>query len=162
LFQGFMDEPHIRLIGVEAGGTSNHIGCHAARMIEAKPGVLHGCYSMLLQNDSGQVVDTHSISAGLDYPMIGPQHAALAKANRAHYTCVRDHEALEAFQCLSQTEGIIPALESSHALAYYIAQAKRYHRDDIVVINLSGRGDKDMSHALKHIKQHMEAQACTL
>jgi len=144
IFSPFINNPKVNLVGVEAGGSSFRPGKHAARFAGGKPGVLHGCYSYLLQDTAGQVQPTHSISAGLDYPMVGPQHAALYKLKRAHYTSVTDNEALDAFKALSKTEGIIPALESSHALAYYIQHAKDFNSSDVVVINLSGRGDKDL------------------
>lgn len=140
IYQAFLEED-VRLIGVEAGGNGKQ---HAARFRGGSPGVLHGCYSYLLQDEHGQVQNTHSISAGLDYPMIGPQHAALYESGRVQYTDVTDDQAVAALQCLAQSEGIIAALESSHALAYYIQNAKHYHADDIIVINLSGRGDKDL------------------
>lgn len=156
IFQGFLTDHDVRLIGVEAGGTSNQPGDHAARFVDAKKGVLHGCFSYLLQDQHGQVLDTHSISAGLDYPMIGPQHAALHDSQRATYTHVRDHEALRAFNLLCKTEGIIPALESSHALAYYMLNARNYQDNDIVVINLSGRGDKDLPQILNNPDFNLE------
>ena len=106
--------------------------------------MLHGCYSYLLQNQDGQIMDTHSISAGLDYPMVGPQHAQLYESGRAEYTSITNKEALTAFKYLATTEGIIPALESAHALAYYIREAQQLDPNSIVVINLSGRGDKDL------------------
>jgi tryptophan synthase beta subunit len=143
IFSAFFKDD-VRLTGVEAGGISDKPGEHAARFIDAKNGVLHGCYSIVLQDANGQIQPTHSISAGLDYPMIGPAHAALAESGRAKYTHVRDHEALAAFKLLTKTEGIIPALESSHALAQYIKHAKDYNPDDIIIVNLSGRGDKDL------------------
>lgn len=145
IFQAFLNNETVKLIGVEAGGFGNQLGEHAARLKNPTPGVLHGCYSYMLQNDEGQVAETHSISAGLDYPMIGPQHAELFAINRASYVNVSDEEALSAFQLLSKTEGIIPALESSHALAYIIKTGKDYQKNDIVIINLSGRGDKDLN-----------------
>jgi len=148
IFSSFIDDTKVRLVGVEAGGSGNKLGEHAARFTGGKPGVLHGCYSYLLQSKEGQVADTHSISAGLDYPMIGPQHAALFESKRVEYTSVTDAEALTAFKALSRTEGIIPALESAHALAFYIREAKTLDPDISVVINLSGRGDKDLPQLL--------------
>lgn len=145
IFSGFVDHPDVKLIGVEAGGSGDTLGEHAARLKDNKIGVLHGTHTYLLQDNQGQIAATHSISAGLDYPAIGPQHAQLHKIGRAHYSSVRDDEALNAFKLLSQTEGIIPALESSHALAYLLTEGKnQFQRDHIVVINLSGRGDKDL------------------
>lgn len=143
IFSGFLDD-EVALIGIEAGGKSVQLGEHAARFLQAKPGVLHGTYSYLLQDDYGQVAETHSISAGLDYPSVGPQHAALHALSRARYDSVSDDEALAAFKLLSRSEGIIPALESSHALAYVARTAHAHAKDDVILINLSGRGDKDL------------------
>lgn len=148
IFSGFMTDP-VRLIGVEAGGKSLSPGGHAARFLGGTPGVLHGCYSYLLQDDHGQVLNTHSISAGLDYPMVGPAHADLYTQGRAQYVASNDQESLAAFQLLSKTEGIIPALESAHALAYYQCHAHKYDPDDLILINLSGRGDKDLPQLLQ-------------
>lgn len=148
VFQPFINNKNVKLVGVEAGGKGNKLGEHAARMLEAKKGVLHGCYSYVLQEDNGQIAATHSISAGLDYPMIGPQHADLHDKGLVEYTAVTDDEALVAFKTLTRTEGIIPALESSHALAYYLRIAPQLAVDDVVVINLSGRGDKDLPQLL--------------
>lgn len=144
MFSAFIEQPDIKLYGVEAGGHGQKSGEHAARFQGGKPGVLHGCFSYVLQDDNGQILPTHSISAGLDYPMVGPQHAALFEAGRVDYVSVSDKQAIEAFKLLSQMEGIIPALESSHALAFYMQEAKQFNADDVVVINLSGRGDKDL------------------
>lgn len=144
IFSSFVPDESVQLVGVEAGGVGNKLGEHAARFIGGKKGVLHGCLSYVLQDENGQVATTHSISAGLDYPMIGPEHAALHDSGRVKYTAVTDQEALDAFKLLSKTEGIIPALESSHALAYYMQIAKDLPADTNVVINLSGRGDKDL------------------
>lgn len=149
MFTDFIQHNTVHLVGVEAGGIGDRIGEHAARFKDGKPGVLHGCYSYLLQDDNGQVQDTCSISAGLDYPMIGPQHAALFDRGRVKYTSVNNQQALDAFKLLSRTEGIIPALESSHALAYYIQEAKNFDPNAIIVINLSGRGDKDLPQLLE-------------
>jgi len=143
IFQAFLND-EVELIGVEAGGIGRELGQHAARLMQKRAGVLHGCYTYLLQDEAGQVAETHSISAGLDYPAIGPQHATLHALNRARYESVTDDEALHAFRLLSKTEGIIPALESSHALAYIIQCAKSFQAEDVVMINLSGRGDKDL------------------
>lgn len=144
MFQAFLNDENVKLVGVEAGGKGKQLGEHAARMQLSKPGILHGCYSYLLQNEEGQIANTHSISAGLDYPLIGPQHAALFAKGRVEYVSATDQQALQAFRLLSQTEGIIPALESSHALAYVIEHAKQYRKDELIVVNLSGRGDKDL------------------
>ncbi len=144
IFSAFIDNPGVVLIGVEAGGKGDQLGEHAARFKGGRPGVLHGCYTYLLQDDNGQVVPTHSISAGLDYPAIGPQHSMLYESGRAHYFSATDKEAIEAFKLLSQTEGIIPALESSHALAHVIKMAPSCAKEKVILINLSGRGDKDL------------------
>lgn len=144
IFSAFVDNPKVTLIGVEAGGKGNQAGEHAARFSGGKPGVLHGCYTYLLQDEYGQVLPTHSISAGLDYPAVGPQHSALYESGRATYVSVNDQEALAAFILLSQTEGIIPALESSHALAYVMKIAPGLSKDKVILINLSGRGEKDL------------------
>ena len=148
IFSQFIDDTTVKLVGVEAGGMSSKPGEHAARFAGGTPGVLHGCYSYLLQNSDGQVSKTQSISAGLDYPMIGPQHAALYENKRVEYDAVTDEEALMAFKLLSKTEGIIPALESAHALGFYMREAKNLDPNTIVVINLSGRGDKDLPNLL--------------
>lgn len=144
LFAPFIDDPDVKLIGVEAGGIGKDPGMHAARFEGGKPGVLHGCYTYLLQDNEGQILSTHSISAGLDYPAVGPEHAALFESGRAQYVSASDQEALEALILLSKTEGIIPALESSHALGYCLSQAKNFEKQDIIIVNLSGRGDKDL------------------
>jgi len=143
IFSSFLDDD-VELIGVEAGGTGDKLGQHAARFQCGKPGILHGCFSYLLQDEHGQVFDTHSISAGLDYPSVGPHHAELHDSKRVFYTSVTDDEVINAFKLLSRTEGIIPALESSHALAYIIKTADKIDPMKNVIINLSGRGDKDL------------------
>jgi tryptophan synthase beta chain len=135
----------VELIGVEAGGRGIETGEHSATLCAGEAGVLHGTLSYLLQDADGQVMPTHSISAGLDYPGVGPEHAMLRDSHRVAYAAVNDPEVLDAFTFLSRTEGIIPALESAHAVAYVMKNAGRYDRDDIVVINLSGRGDKDVA-----------------
>lgn len=153
IFQAFLDEK-TKLVGVEAGGkTVEEVGQHAARFQGGKLGVLHGCMSYVLQDPDGQIEKTDSISAGLDYPMIGPQHAYLNDIGRVKYTYATDQEALTALKDLARTEGIIAAMESAHAVAYYQKHAQDFDQDDIVIINLSGRGDKD----LDHIKNHFEA-----
>jgi len=144
LFHEFLDDASVRLVGVEAAGRGIASGQHAATLSAGRPGVLHGSYSYLLQDAHGQVLEAHSISAGLDYPGVGPEHAYLKASERALYESITDEEALEAFQRLCLTEGIIPALESSHAVAYAIKLAPRLRRDEIVLVNLSGRGDKDL------------------
>jgi len=144
MFAPFISKEHVKLVGVEAGGLGVKPGQHAARFSGGKPGVLHGAFTYLIQDEDGQVLPTHSISAGLDYPAVGPQHAALHESQRAQYVSVSDDEAIQALKLLSKTEGIIPALESSHALAYLIKIAPSLPKDYLVVINLSGRGDKDL------------------
>jgi len=147
MFHPFLGDESVRMIGVEAGGFGNELGQHAARFNLSgggRPGVLQGTLSYVLQDPSGQIADTHSISAGLDYPSIGPEHAFLHDQRRVEYTSVSDDEALEAFQQLCQLEGIIPALESAHAVAHAIKVAPQMKRDQILIVNLSGRGDKDI------------------
>jgi tryptophan synthase beta chain len=144
LFNDFIDEPSVRLIGVEAAGHGIDTGAHAASLSAGRPGVLHGSYSYLLQDDAGQVIETHSISAGLDYPGVGPEHAYLKASERAVYESITDEEALGAFKVMCESEGIIPALESSHAVAYVQKLAPRLRKDEIVLVCLSGRGDKDL------------------
>ncbi|MFB3060462.1 MAG: pyridoxal-phosphate dependent enzyme, partial [Candidatus Binatia bacterium] len=150
LFYEFLEDEKVRMVGVEAGGKGQELGQHAARFQGGRPGVLHGTYSYLLQDELGQVSTTHSISAGLDYPSIGPEHAHLRDMGRVDYTSVSDQEALEAFKILSELEGIIPALESSHAVAYCMKTKELTRKlgsdpgDLRVIINLSGRGDKDV------------------
>ena len=148
LFHPFLADSAIRMIGVEAGGSGNELGQHAARFNVAgggRPGVLQGTMSYVLQDDNGQVAATHSISAGLDYPSIGPEHAFLHDEGRVEYVSVSDEDALEAFQLLSKLEGIIPALESAHAVAQAIKTAREMRSDQLMVVNLSGRGDKDVN-----------------
>jgi tryptophan synthase beta chain len=147
LFHPFLADSSVKMIGVEAGGSGDELGQHAARFNTGgggRPGVLQGTMSYVLQDQHGQVASTHSISAGLDYPSIGPEHAFLHDEGRVEYSSVSDEEALEAFQLLSKLEGIIPALESAHAVAHAIKVAAAMKRDQIVVVNLSGRGDKDI------------------
>jgi tryptophan synthase beta chain len=147
LFHVFRDDPSVELIGVEAGGKGLDTGQHAARFgdpLLGRPGVLHGTYTYVLQDPSGQVKETHSISAGLDYPAVGPEHVMLRDSGRAEYTSATDAEALHAFQLLARTEGILPALESSHAIAEVIRRAPGMRPDQILLVNLSGRGDKDL------------------
>jgi tryptophan synthase beta chain len=156
LFYPFLGDQAVRMIGVEAGGTGNQLGQHAARFNAAgggRPGVLQGTMSYVLQDDRGQIATTHSISAGLDYPSIGPEHAFLHDEGRVEYTSVSDDEALEAFQTLSKLEGIIPALESAHAVAHGLKVASEMNSDQIVVINLSGRGDKDVDTVRESLKR---------
>src|SRR5215467_15969596 len=147
LFYEFVGDKQVRMIGAEAGGRGQDLGDHAARFSGGRPGVLHGTFSYMLQDENGQVVPTHSVSAGLDYPAVGPEHATLHDSGRVKYTSINDAEALAAFHELSHLEGIIPALESSHA----VAQAKklRVPAGQIVVVNLSGRGDKDVTEVMR-------------
>ncbi len=147
LFHAFRDDEDVELIGVEAGGHSIQSGEHAARFADldiSRVGVLHGTRSFVMQNQDGQILETHSISAGLDYPSVGPEHAYLRAMERAYYTYATDEEVLEAFQQLSQSEGIIPALESSHAVAEVIKLAPTMPKDSVILVNVSGRGDKDL------------------
>ncbi len=150
LFYQFLRDASVKLIGIEAGGRGGQLGEHAARLataqgfVGARPGVLHGTYTYVLQNEDGQIATTHSISAGLDYPAIGPEHAWLADQRRAEYSAVSDEAALDGARLLSRTEGIIPALESAHAIAGLIERSPQMRKDDLVILNLSGRGDKDM------------------
>jgi tryptophan synthase beta chain len=144
IFYPYLDREEVRLIGVEAAGLGLATGRHAASLSRGKPGVLHGNRTYLLQDENGQIIDTHSISAGLDYPGVGPEHAWLKDNARAEYVAVTDAEALQAFHDCCRLEGIIPALESSHALAYAAKLARELPREKILLVNLSGRGDKDM------------------
>jgi tryptophan synthase beta chain len=150
LFYAFLRDSDVKMIGIEAGGRGNELGEHAARLAAAqgyagaRPGVLQGTYTYVLQNRDGQIATTHSISAGLDYPAIGPEHAWLADQRRAQYSAVSDSAALDAARTLARTEGIIPALESAHAIAGLIERRAQFTPDDLVILNLSGRGDKDM------------------
>ena len=147
IFYPFAGDEEVRLVGVEAGGTGVETGRHSATLVAGSPGVLHGALSYLLQDENGQVVETHSISAGLDYPGVGPEHSYLRATGRATYVAADDPAVLRAFQVLSQEEGIIPALESAHAVAEVLkmGEAGELNADQIVVINLSGRGDKDIN-----------------
>ena len=147
MFHPFLADESVRMIGVEAGGLGNELGQHAARFNASgggRPGVLQGTMSYVLQDERGQIATTHSISAGLDYPSIGPEHAFLHDQGRVEYTSVSDDEALNAFEKLSRLEGIIPALESAHAVAHALQVARNMTNDQLLIINLSGRGDKDI------------------
>jgi tryptophan synthase beta chain len=144
IFHPFINDLDVQLIGVEAGGKGLKVGQHAARMINKDNGVLHGTHSYLLQDSDGQVVETHSISAGLDYPLIGPEHAHLHDIGRASYLAINDAECLEAFHFLCRNDGIIPALESSHAVAQVLKYKGQLAESAIAVVCLSGRGDKDV------------------
>ncbi|HIJ52506.1 MAG TPA: tryptophan synthase subunit beta [Planctomycetes bacterium] len=145
IFSGFMDDKDVKLLGVEAGGRSLNSGRHAATLVVGRVGILHGAKSYLLQDKEGQVHETESVSAGLDYPAVGPEHCLLKDTGRAEYVAAEDDEVLDAFELLSKTEGILPALESAHALAYLMSQKGKFDPDTIAVVNLSGRGDKDVS-----------------
>lgn len=144
-FYPYIEDKAVRLIGVEAGGLGLASGKHAATLCAGKPGVLHGNRTYLIQDENGQIIETHSISAGLDYPGVGPEHAWLKDSGRAEYVAVTDDEALDAFHKLTRMEGIMPALESSHAVAYALKLAPTLPRDQVLLVNLSGRGDKDMN-----------------
>ena len=145
LFYPYIDDANVRLIGVEAAGKGIDTNQHAATLSTGKPGVLHGNRTYLIQDENGQIIETHSISAGLDYPGVGPEHAWLKDCGRAEYVAITDDEALDAFHTLCRYEGIMPALESSHALAYAAKYAPTLPKDKLLLVNLSGRGDKDMA-----------------
>ncbi len=143
MFYPFVEEQGVELVGIEAGGRSDQPGQHASPLSYGQPGVLHGSYSYVMQDEDGQTCDVHSISAGLDYPGVGPEHSYWKESGRVRYTCCRDDEALKAFGTLARTEGILPALESSHAVAKAIELAKGRKKNEVIVVCLSGRGDKD-------------------
>jgi tryptophan synthase beta chain len=145
LFHDFLQDPGVRMIGVEAGGRGTALGEHAARFSGGRKGILQGTLSYVLQDENGQIAGTHSVSAGLDYAAVGPEHAFLHDEGRVQYTSITDDLALEAFQLLCRKEGIIPALESSHAIAELIRMAPELDKDTLVIVNLSGRGDKDVT-----------------
>jgi len=157
LFNAFLGDASVKMVGVEAGGRGKALGEHAARLAAARgfagarPGVLQGTYTYVLQTADGQIATTHSVSAGLDYPAIGPEHAWLADLGRAEYTAVTDEEAIEAARTLARIEGIIPALESAHAVGELIRRAPRMRKDEIVILNVSGRGDKDMETLSRYV-----------
>src|ERR1700730_1822734 len=157
LFHAFLGDPAVKMVGVEAGGRGKALGEHAARLAKmhgfagARPGVLQGTYTYVLQTLDGQIATTHSVSAGLDYPAVGPEHAWLAELGRAEYTAASDQEAIEAARLLARREGIIPALESAHALAEILKRAPKMKRNEIVILNLSGRGDKDMEMLSRYV-----------
>jgi tryptophan synthase beta chain len=151
-FYEYLPDANVALIGVEAGGRGTALGEHAARFSGGVPGVLQGTYSYVLQNEAGQIAATHSVSAGLDYASVGPEHAMLHDSGRATYTSATDDEALEAVRVLSRTEGIIPALESAHAIAELIKLAPKMGKDKIVMVNVSGRGDKDIGILTREMK----------
>ncbi len=147
MFSAFRNDKNVKLVGVEAGGRSSALGQHAATLSKGKPGVLHGCLSYVLQDEDGQTADVHSCSAGLDYPGVGPEHSYWKDSGRVEYVSITDAEALEGFKFMAQNEGIIPALETSHAIAQTMKLAGTLGKDKILVINLSGRGDKDCQEA---------------
>jgi tryptophan synthase beta chain len=157
LFHAFLGDASVKMVGVEAGGLGHKLGEHAARLAAAegfsgaRPGVLQGTYTYVLQTADGQIATTHSISAGLDYPAIGPEHAWLADEGRAEYTAVSDRAAIEAARTLAHREGIIPALESAHAVAELITRAPKMRKDEVVILNVSGRGDKDMETLSRYV-----------
>ena len=144
LFHPFIDDKQVKMIGVEAAGDGIETGHHAAPLCAGKPGVLHGNRTYLMEDEDGEIIETHSVSAGLDYPGVGPEHAWLMDSGRAEYVSITDKEALQGFHALTRMEGIIPALESSHALAYALKRAPQMKSDEIILINVSGRGDKDI------------------
>ena len=160
IFAGFLDDKDVRLIGVEAGGKGVATGKHAASLTAGRPGVLHGAKSYLLQDDDGQIIDTESISAGLDYPGVGPEHSLLKDTGRAEYVPADDEDVLDTFGLLTRIEGILPALESTHALAHIVSLKGKLDPDTVVVVNLSGRGDKDVGIVEKHrpLKESREAE----
>jgi len=150
IFHAFLDDPEVRLIGLEAAGQGHETPFHAATITKGRPGVLHGARSLMLQDDDGQTMESHSISAGLDYPGVGPEHAWLADIGRAEYRPVTDAQAMDALRLLSRTEGIIPAIESAHALHGALEVGRELGPEGIVLVNLSGRGDKDMETAARY------------
>jgi len=152
IFYPFLDDKEVKLIGVEAAGRGINTGKHAASLVAGRVGVLHGTKSYVLQDNHGQIRETHSISAGLDYPGVGPEHSYLKDIGRATYVAISDEEALESFLLLCRTEGIVPALESAHAIAYAAKIAGSLNKKQIIVINLSGRGDKDMDIVVEALK----------
>ena len=155
IFHPFLDDPQVRLYGVEAAGRGIDSGAHAAAINGGSPGVLHGNKTYLLQNRDGQITEAHSISAGLDYPGIGPEHSWLHEIGRVQYVSATDDEALEAFQLCSRLEGIIPALETAHGIAHIMKLAPAMRGDETVVLNLSGRGDKDIFTVAHHLGQSL-------
>jgi tryptophan synthase beta chain len=162
LFQAFRDDAQVRLVGVEAGGQGIESGRHASRFSDphlGRPGVLHGTYTYVLQDSDGQIATTHSISAGLDYAAVGPEHAFLRDLGRAEYTFATDDQVMEAFELLARLEGILPALESAHAVAEAIRRAPSMRPDQILLINLSGRGDKDLDTVTRALRRRNDERA---
>ncbi len=156
MFADFIDEPSVQLVGVEPAGKGVHTGEHGATIVTGTKGILHGAYTYIMQDEQGQIHESYSVSAGLDYPAVGPQHAYLAETGRAQYVAATDEEALNAFQLLARKEGIIPALESSHALAHALNMADEAEEETIIVVNLSGRGDKDLDHVMKILGEKVD------
>lgn len=154
MFKAFIDDPGVRLVGVEPAGEGLHTAKHGAALALGRPGSLHGSYSYCLQDRDGQILEAHSISAGLDYPGVGPEHSFLKESGRVEYVSATDREAVDAFFLLAKKEGIIPALESSHAIAAARKMAGQLTEDDVLLINLSGRGDKDIDHVLQYLENH--------
>ena len=158
IFSGFVGDPGVRLIGAEGAGCGIDTDRHAATLTMGRPGVLHGAFTYVIQDAAGNVLPTHSISAGLDYPGVGPEHSNLKDAGRAEYVAVTDEQALAALHLLSRTEGIIPALESAHAIHHALQLAAELKPDDIVLVNLSGRGDKDMETVAEYMRRGASVQ----
>ena len=154
MFNDFIPDEGVKLVGVEAGGKGIDTNEHGATLSAGTKGMLHGNYTYIMQDEVGQIEESYSVSAGLDYPAVGPQHAQLKETGRAQYVPINDDEALEAFQTLARSEGIIPALESSHALAQALKMAENVSEETIFLVNLSGRGDKDLAHV--HTVLHPE------
>jgi tryptophan synthase beta chain len=152
MFAGFLDDADVRLVGVEAAGEGIASGAHSATLSAGRPGVLHGALSYLLQDADGQVAPAHSVSAGLDYPGVGPEHSWLRDAGRVRYAAIDDTEALDAFHRFARLEGIIPALETAHAIAWIDAQRGSVNGDDLMLLCLSGRGDKDVAHVAAQLE----------
>ena len=152
LFYDFIKDQDVRLVGVEAGGEGVNTGRHSATITAGDVGVLHGSKTYLIQDENGQIIETHSISAGLDYPGVGPEHSWLSDVGRAEYVSVNDDDALDGFKLLCETEGIIPALEPAHAIYYVSKLAPTLSGDQIILVGLSGRGDKDMETVVKAMK----------
>lgn len=159
MFAGFIEDQGVRLVGVEAAGYGLETGKHAATLEKGSVGVLHGARSYLLQDENGQVIESHSVSAGLDYPGVGPEHSMLKDSGRAEYVGATDAEVLEVFLFLTRKEGIIPAFESTHAVAWVVSQAGKFKKDDVIVINLSGRGDKDVDAFIQYRPESIEGGA---
>ena len=151
IFSDFIADPSVRLLGVEPAGRGLETGRHGATLLRGRPGILHGAYSMVLQDEEGQIQESHTISAGLDYPGVGPEHACLQDIGRAEYVACTEHEALAGFRLLAETEGILPALESAHALAVAQRLAQESEGPLDILVNLSGRGDKDLETVLRHL-----------